>query len=109
MYNISWQVISFPYNANKERIFVAITNRSSQVKFIVVVSSCTSTFGKLKEIWEREVEITSLYSNDILLVGSKRVPVLISHFKDLIRHTKLFPNQYQKETQTFFPALTLNI
>ena len=56
MYNISWQVIPFPYNANKERLFVAITNRSSQVKFIVVVSSCTSTFGgKLKEIGEREV------------------------------------------------------
>ena len=53
MYNISWQVIPFPYNANKERIFVAITNRSSQVKFIVVVSSCTSTFGKLKEIWQK--------------------------------------------------------
>ena len=52
MYNISWQIIPFPYNANKERIFVTITNRSSQVKFIVVVSSCTSTFGKLKEIWE---------------------------------------------------------
>ena len=55
MYNISWQVIPFPYNANKERIFEPITNRSSQIKFIVVVSSCTSTFGKLKEIWEREV------------------------------------------------------
>ena len=55
MYNISWQVIPFTYNVDKERIFVAITNRSSQAKFIVVVSSCMSTFGKLKEIWEREV------------------------------------------------------
>ena len=55
MYNISWQVVPFTYNANKERIFVAITNRSFQVKFMVVVSFCTSTFGKLKEIWEREV------------------------------------------------------
>ena len=55
MYNISWQVIPFPYHANKERIFVAITNRCSQIKFVVMVSSCTSTFGKLKEIWERGV------------------------------------------------------
>ena len=48
MYNISWQVVPFTYNANKERIFVAITNRSFRVKFMVMVSSCTSTFGKLK-------------------------------------------------------------
>ena len=36
--------------ANKERIFITITNNAFEVKFIVVVSSCTSTFGKLKEI-----------------------------------------------------------
>ena len=39
----------------KERIFVTITNRSSQIKFIVVVSSCTRTIGKLKEIWKRKM------------------------------------------------------
>ena len=61
MYNIFWQVIPFPYNASKERTFVAITNRFSQVKFIVVVSSCMSTFGKLKEIWKREVINTKNY------------------------------------------------
>ena len=41
--------------------------------------------------------------------GKKRVAVVISHLKDIIRHTKLFRNEYQEETQTFFPALTLNI
>ena len=41
MYNVSWQVIPFPYSANKKRIFVTITNRSSQVKFIVVVIALT--------------------------------------------------------------------
>ena len=55
MYNVSWQVIPFTHNANEERIIVAITNRSFQVKFIVMVSSCTRTIGKLKEIWEREM------------------------------------------------------
>ena len=65
MYNISWQIIPFPYNVNKERIFVAITNHASQVKFIVMASSCTSTFGKLKEIWEREMINTKNYLNNI--------------------------------------------
>ena len=50
MYTVSWQVIPFPYNANKKRIFVTITNRSSQIKFLVVVRSCTRTIGKLKDI-----------------------------------------------------------
>ena len=49
------------YNANEERIFVAVTNRSSQVKFIVVISSCTRTTSKLKEIWEREMINTKNY------------------------------------------------
>ena len=61
MYNVPRQVIPFPYNANEERIFVAITNRSSQVKFIVMISSCTRTIGKLKEIWEREMINTKNY------------------------------------------------
>ena len=55
MYNVSWQVIPFPYNANEEGIFVTITNRSFHIKFIVVVSSCTRTIGKLKEIWKRKM------------------------------------------------------
>ena len=50
MYNVSWQVIPFPHNANEERIFVTITNCSFQIKFIVMVSSCTRTIGKLEEI-----------------------------------------------------------
>ena len=49
------QVIPFPHNANEERIFVTSTNRSSQVKFIIVVSSCARIIGELKEIWEREI------------------------------------------------------
>ena len=61
MYNVSWQVIPFTHNANEERIIVAITNRSFQVKFIVMVSSCTRTIGKLKEIWEREMVNTKNY------------------------------------------------
>ena len=56
MHDASWQVSPFPYNANEERIFATITNLSSQVKFIVVVSSFTPTIGKLKEIWERETD-----------------------------------------------------
>ena len=65
MYKVSWQVISFPNNANEERIFVTITNRSSQVKFImiVVVSSCTRTIGNLKEIWKREIRYQNLSYN----------------------------------------------
>ena len=55
MYNMSRQVVLFPCNANEERVFVTIINCSSQVKFIVVISSCGSTFGKVKEIWEREM------------------------------------------------------
>ena len=50
-----WQVVSFLYNANEEKAFVTIINCSSQVKFIVATSSCGSTFGKVKEIWEREM------------------------------------------------------
>ena len=37
MYIVSWQVIPFTHNANKERIVVTITNRSFQVKFIAMV------------------------------------------------------------------------
>ena len=61
MYKVSWQVIPFPHNVNEERIFVTITNRSSQVKFIVMVSSSMRTIGKLKEIWEREMVDTKNY------------------------------------------------
>ena len=61
MHNVSWQVIPFTHNANEERIFATITNRSFQVKFIVMVSSCTRTIGKLKEIWEREMVNTENY------------------------------------------------
>ena len=61
MYNVSWQVIPFPHNENEEMIFVTITNRSSQVTFIVVVTSCMCTIGKLKEIWEREMVNTKNY------------------------------------------------
>ena len=50
MYSVSWQVIPFPYYANEERIFVTVTNCSFQIKFIVLVSSCTRTIGKLEEI-----------------------------------------------------------
>ena len=50
MYNVSWQVIPFPYNANKKRTFVTITNRS-----------CMRTIGKLKEIWERDMIHTKSY------------------------------------------------
>ena len=38
MYIVSWQVIPFTHNANKERIVVTITNRSFQVKFIAMVT-----------------------------------------------------------------------
>ena len=55
MYNVSWQAIPFPYNANKERIFVTITNCFFQIKFIVMVSSCSRTIGKLEEIEERKM------------------------------------------------------
>ena len=48
-YILADRSISFLY-ANKERILTTITNHASEIKFIVVVSSCTSTFGKLKEI-----------------------------------------------------------
>ena len=61
--HVPWQIVPFPYNANKERIFVTITNHAFAVKFVVVISSCTSsdcTFGKLKEIWEREIMIYSI-------------------------------------------------
>ena len=61
---VSWQVISFPHNANEEKIFVTITNHSSQVKFIVMFSSCTCTIGKLRKIWEREMVNTKNKSRD---------------------------------------------
>ena len=59
------RLVPFPHNANKEWMFVTITNRSFQVKFIVVVSSCTRTIGKHKEIWEREVINTKILSYNI--------------------------------------------
>ena len=84
--NVSWQVIPFPYNANEERIFVKITNRSSQVKFIVVVSSCTRTIGKLEEIWERWSIPKLPYNIDPEILSTLLVfAILISY--NAVRHT----------------------
>ena len=50
-------------NIYMRRIFITITNRASEVNFIVMVSCGTSTFGKLslKKICEREIINTEKY------------------------------------------------
>ena len=66
MYNISWQVVPFPYNANKKRIFVTIKSHPSEVKFIIVVISCTSNCGLS---YDTEPEIEILYATPVFAIS----------------------------------------
>ena len=94
------------------RIFVTITNRSSQVKFIVVVSSCTRTIGrnlgkrddqyqKLSYNIESEIEILSASLEFAILISYNGVHNSFRHVSALKRVAKLVVEPFLEPQSPF--------